>query len=232
LLANVQQGGHTIPFSNGPRFVASGSRDSVVQARIHTKRLPHAVKLFVEGQPHFKKLAWTIDGSGWLGLEYVLSDTGQVDYLGISFDYPKKRVHTMTWLGKGPYRVWQNRLKGQHVDVWENGFKNFAPATAWNYPEFEGYYAQVNWAVLQTDDGPVTLAIDSDSLFLRLFSQPDGDHPRHTKMIWPPGGISILHAIPAMGTKFKDADQFGPESQKFEAKGLYSGKLYFYFGLP
>ncbi|NOY78872.1 MAG: glycoside hydrolase family 2, partial [Calditrichaeota bacterium] len=30
LLANVQQGGHTIPFSNGPRFVASGSRDSVV----------------------------------------------------------------------------------------------------------------------------------------------------------------------------------------------------------
>jgi len=232
LLGGIRQGTHAIPFSNGPRFVATGVTDSTVSVKIRTRRLPHAVKLFVEGRPHFKKLEWTVDGSGWLQLSYALSDTGQTDYLGISFDYPEKRVHKMTWLGKGPYRVWKNRLKGQTLDVWENGYKNFRPGAAWNYPEFAGYYANVNWVVLNTEDGPLTLAIDSDSLFLRIFSQSDGDHPRHTKMVWPPGDISILHAIPAIGTKFKDADQFGPESQKFQAKGVYSGRLNFYFGLP
>ncbi len=187
---------------------------------------------FVLGQWQRRRLEWMVDGSGWLRLDYSVADTGKVDYLGILFDYPEKRVHKMTWLGKGPYRVWKNRLKAQTIDVWENGYKNFKPGTVWNYPEFTGYYANVNWVVFRTEDGPITLAADSDSLFLRVFSQPDGDHPRHTKMVWAPGGISVLKAIPAMGTKFKDADKFGPESQKFQAKGVYSGTVYFYFGLP
>ncbi len=231
-LASVQTGTHTIPFSNGPEFVATNAGDSLGKVRVHVQRLSHAVRLSVTGRPHFKKLEWTIDGSGWLQMAYAIVDTGKTDYLGVSFHFPEKRVHQMTWLGKGPYRVWKNRLKGQTVDVWQNGYKNFPPARAWTYPEFAGYYANVNWAVLSTDDGPITLAIDSDSLFLRVFSQPDGDHPRHTHMVWPPGDISILHAIPAIGTKFKDADQFGPQSQKFEANGLYRGRVYFYFGLP
>ena len=155
---------------------------------------------------------------------------GKVDYLGVSFDFPEKHTREIRYLVKGPYRVWKNRLKGQTVDVYYNSYKNFRWNTAWDYPEFAGYFAEFNWAVLYTQDGPITIATEKDSLFLRLFSQENGDDPRYTAMKWPTGDISFLHAIPAIGTKFKNAEQFGPQSQKSEATGDYSGTLYFYFG--
>lgn len=110
-----------------------------------------------------------IYGSGWLKLDYVFSFEGKVDYLGVSFNYPEDRIYRMKWLGKGPYRVWKNRLKGQTIDVWENTYNNFQPGTAWDYPEFPGYYDDLSWVVLITADGPLTIATDRDDLFLRIY---------------------------------------------------------------
>jgi len=152
--------------------------------------------------------------------------------MGVSFDFPEDRMNEVKWLGKGPYRVWKNRLKGGTIDVWRTDYRNFKINTAWDYPVTPGYYADFNWLVLKTTAGPLTIATDNNDLFLRLFAQEDGDDPRHTKMIWPDGDISFLHAIPAIGTKFKPARAYGPMSQKFQAEGTYSGRLYFYFGLP
>ena len=84
----------------------------------------------------------------------------------------------------------------------------------------------------QYDVGHNLTTVNHDDLFMRVYSQKDGANPRHTKMTWPAGDISFLHAIPAIGTKFKPAEQYGPQSRKFSASGTYSGTLYFYFGLP
>ncbi|GAG06995.1 unnamed protein product [marine sediment metagenome] len=45
----------------------------------------------------------------------------------------------------------------------------------------------------------------------------------------PGTGISLLHGIPAIGTKFNEAQDLGPESQKNEASGKYKGSVCFYF---
>lgn len=232
LLANVKNGAKTIPFNNGPIFVASDYSAKFGKAKLDVSEHDQMVEINVTEHPDFDKLTWTILPTGWVKLDYAYSYDGPVDYMGVSFDFPENRMTSKTWLGKGPYRVWKNRLKGGTVDVWQNDYVNFKLNTAWDYPEFVGYFDDFNWVIFDTQDGPITVATENDDLFLRLYSQEDGDDPRHTKMIWPKGDISFLHAIPAIGTKFKPADEFGPMSQKFEASGRYDGTLYFYFGLP
>ncbi len=232
VLASVKNGAKTIPFNNGPIFVASDHKAKTGTVTVETSQQNDMVEIKVTKHPDFEILTWTILPTGWLKLDYAYSYDGPVDYMGVSFDFPESRMKAKTWLGRGPYRVWKNRLKGGTLDVWHNTYKNFKVNTAWDYPEFVGYFDDFNWVVFDTQDGPITIATENDDLFLRLYSQEDGDDPRHTKMIWPDGDISFLHAIPAIGTKFKAADQYGPMSRKFEASGRYKGTLYFYFGLP
>lgn len=231
-LSRVQNGAHVIPFENGPRFVASNAEPAQKNPRLRLSRNEGAVNLSVTGHPDFETLEWTVHGSGWLQLDYQYSHEGPVDVMGVSFEFPESHVNEVKWLGKGPYRVWKNRLKGGTVDVWHEPYKNFQRNTAWNYPVSPGYFADFHWVVLYTDAGPITIATPTEDLFLRLFFQKDGDDPRHTKMIWPSGDISFVHAIPAIGTKFKQAEEYGPMSQPFQASGSYQGTLYFYFGLP
>jgi len=227
-LISVHHGEYRIPFGNGPRFVANDIEDNVSKCTLKITEQDTAVVIAVQNHPCLNYF-WTIYGDR-LKLDYTYSHEGEVDYMGISFDYPETRVFEKKWLGRGPYRVWKNRIKGTTMDVWHNTYVNFKVNTAWDYPEFAGYFADVNWVRLLTQDGPITIVSAVDDLFLRLYSQEDGDNPRHTKMIRPPGDISFLHAIPAIGTKFKPAEELGAMSEPFPAEGEYEGVLYFYFG--
>lgn len=232
MLTEIKQGNTIIPFKNGPLFVPAKQNAPLEKVRLRIEENSSELVIHVENHPDFDKFQWTIHPGGWLQLDYTYTYNGKADYLGVSFDYPEDRVYGMKWLGKGPYRVWKNRLKGQTMGVWTNKYNKFQPGKKWDYPEFPGYYADFNWVVFNTADGAITIATDQNDLFMRVYKQPDGDSPRHTSMKWPSGDISFLHAIPAIGTKFKDADELGPQSQAFEAGGQYSGRLYFYFGLP
>ncbi len=230
MLKKVMSGDHAIPFGEGPFIVPVSKRQSriVPVTTIHTT--DSGVVVTARHHPFFSRMQWTVLPGGWLRLDYAFPYEGVTDYLGISFHYPKERMYGMKWLGKGPYRVWKNRMKGQTVGVWSNRYNRFAPATAWDYPEFPGYYADFSWVVFHTADGDITVATDREDLYLRVYDQPDGYEPRHTKMIWPEGDISFLHAIPPIGTKFQDPDRLGPRGQKFKASGTYRGRLFFYFG--
>ncbi len=229
-LQEVKSGTQTISFGQGPFVVPVSRRQPRILPATTVTRTDSGVTVTTRHSPFFRKLQWTVLPGGWLRLDYAFPYTGEVDYLGISFRYPETHIRGMRWLGKGPYRVWQNRLKGQTVGVWENRYNSFAPATAWDYPEFPGYYENFSWVVFDTDDGPITLATETDDLFLRVYSQPEGYKPRHAGMVWPEGDISVLHAIPAIGTKFHAPADLGPQSQKFKASGMYRGTVYFYFG--
>ena len=234
MLKAVKNGEKIIPFNRGPVFVSSKKEghSAKKKVKVKTSKTNNSRILEVIHHPDFDKLNWTIYGSGWLKLDYSYTVHDSVDYLGVSFNFPEKKVLNKKWLGKGPYRVWKNRIKGPTIDIWENNYKNFKVNTKWEYPEFVGYFADFSWLVLDTEDGNITVLTENEDLFLRLFSQEDGDKPRHSKMIWPQGDISFLNAIPAIGTKFHKAKDLGPQSQKFNANGTYSGTLYFYFGLP
>ncbi len=232
MLAEVKQGNTIIPFKNGPLFVPENNNAEPYNVELKIDKTGQDLVIHIEKHPDYDRLQWTIHPGGWLQLDYTYTYNGNVDYPGVSFDYPEDCVYDMKWLGKGPYRVWKNRMKGQTIGVWENQYNKFQPGKKWNYPEFPGYYADFSWVIFNTAYGAITIATDQEDFFMRVYKQPDGDDPRHTSMKWPAGDISFLHAIPAIGTKFKDASELGPQSQAFKASGQYSGRLYFYFGLP
>ena len=229
-LQQVMQGDHVIPFGQGPFVVPVRKATPRIMAVTRMVANDSSVAIVTGHHPFFRSLRWTVLAGGWLQLDYAFRYEGEVDYLGISFRYPESRMTGMRWLGKGPYRVWKNRLKGAAMGVWQNRYNSFAPATAWDYPGFPGYYGDFSWVVFETADGPLTVVTDRDSLFFRVYRQPEGYEPRHAKMIWPAGDISFLHAIPPIGTKFLDPGRLGPQGEKTKASGLYEGRLFFYFG--
>ncbi|WP_410631278.1 glycoside hydrolase family 2 TIM barrel-domain containing protein [Amycolatopsis sp. cmx-4-83] len=173
---------------------------------------------------------WRLDANGWLRLDYHYRATGDHEHLGVNFDYPEANVRGLTWLGDGPYRVYKNRLRGVHLDVWTKPYNDTATgASGFGYPEFKGYHARTHWAVLQTSEGAVTVVAAEDGLFLRLFTPAPGPDPQHAVTGYPAGGISFLDGIAPIGNKFHDVTALGPESRPNAATGDYHRTVYFRF---
>lgn len=53
-------------------------------------------------------------------------------------------VLSKRWVGDGPYRVWQNRLHGPQLGVWENEYNDPVPGESFVYPEFKGISLMCN----------------------------------------------------------------------------------------
>ncbi len=162
-------------------------------------------------------LRYTMLPGGWLRIDYeYLPRQGDYDYLGVNFDYPEDKVRGVRWLGRGPYRVWKNRMKGPQFGLWEKAYNNTVTGeSGWEYPEFKGYHADLYWAELLTEEGRLAIVSATPGLFLRLYTPPppQGAANDHTSGAFPGGDLSIMHAISPIGTKFKPAGQLGPMSQ-------------------
>lgn len=225
-LINAVNYGQQYSFGNGPRLVPPAASSPIVN---HWPEPNHYV-VEANNTNGLELFRWRIYPSGWLSLYYRYQLSGQFDYFGITFDYPEEQVLGMKWLGQGAYRVWKNRMKGTTLNVWQNDYNDNIPGQTWLYPEFKGYYSDLQWLLLQTQQGPITVANDTEDLFFRIYTPQNGSNPRNTAVAFPDGDISFLHAIPPIGTKFKPPDQLGPQSQKNQATGTYEASLYFYFG--
>jgi hypothetical protein len=186
---------------------------------------------------NMKYVKWKIYGSGWLSLDYEYELSGTYPFAGISFTYPENFVLGAKWLGKGPYRVWKNRLQGVTNNVWQNAYNNTQTGAApWIYPEFKGYFADITWMELNTVEGKFTVATPDTGLYVRLFDfyGLSGVRP-HPDL--PAGNLSFLDAIPPIGTKLAlnisaNTTQLGPQSEPNKINGTTHRTLYFYFGLP
>jgi hypothetical protein len=180
---------------------------------------------------------WTMHPGGWLSLEYEYNLQGSYALAGISFNYPENFVLGAKWLGKGPYRVWKNRLQGVTNNVWENMNNNTQTGSfPWNYPEFKGYYADITWMELNTVEGKFLMASKDTGLYVRLFNfyGLSGITP-HPAL--PVGDISFLDAIPPIGTKLAlnisaNTANLGPAGEFAKFNGPVKRTLWFYFGLP
>src|SRR5262249_11887106 len=116
--------------------------------------------------------------------------------------------------------------------LWENGFNDTITGYRdWDYPEFKGCFADVRWLQLETTEGQITI-VPQKIPFIQVFtpSQPPDSLAGKTKVNLPHAGLGLLHAIPAIGTKFRDAKSSGPQRQPDVASGDYSGSVSFYFG--
>jgi hypothetical protein len=174
------------------------------------------------------RFRWTLQADGALRLDYQYTLEGQYAYYGITFDYPEEQLRSIRWLGDGPYRVWQNRLRGASLGVHEIARNEIQPGESWEYPESQGYFAGLRWARLDGAGGPLWVASAQPDIYLRIGT------PRfslmNTSPDFPAGDLSFLHAIPAIGSKFATPENSGPLSQSSKTSGEHTGSLVFQFG--
>ncbi|MDF1570551.1 MAG: glycoside hydrolase family 2 TIM barrel-domain containing protein [Bacteroidales bacterium] len=141
----------------------------------------------------------------------------KIDLWGITFNFPEQEATGIEWFGKGPYRVWKNRQRGTTFGHWQKDYNNTITGESFEnlvYPEFKGYHANLYWAELAARQaGPLTIASESDGLFLRLFTpeEPKGSL-RASLPRFPDGDISFLYEINPIRA-FKPVSQMGPKSE-------------------
>ena len=117
--------------------------------------LPHTADINYE---RIRKVVAACDAAkGNIAVHAFYNFTGVVDLMGLAFDYPESLVQSKAWVGKGPYRVWQNRMHGPQSGFWQTDYNDPVPAESYEYPEFKGYFADVAWMSLQTAEGRILL---------------------------------------------------------------------------
>ncbi|WP_201741458.1 glycoside hydrolase family 2 TIM barrel-domain containing protein [Sinomicrobium soli] len=190
----------------------------------------HVIALNYDGYPD--SVTWTLFKNGIVKLEAAAfrGRTDGKDYIGIHFDFPEEQVRGIKWFGNGPYRVWQNRLRGARFGFWQKDYNNtitgYSTKGKLEYPEFKGYHAGLYAYRLSTQKGDFSVYTETSGLFFRLFT-PD-ESPYITdglKVSFPPGDLSFLQKIPPIGTKFHAAEFMGPESGNPRNVGHWGDRL-------
>jgi hypothetical protein len=217
-----------ISLSGGP--VLAGDSAILKKFTHKTENGDQIIEADYEGKATLR-VKWTFAWGKPAKLEYSYKQKGDVDFNGISFNYPEEKVTGVKWLGRGPYKVWKNRLRGQQFGVWHKDYNNSITGESWKYPEFKGYHAEVNWITIESKEAPFTVYSDDKNTFVQLYKQ--GRAKATLDRVEPPmpkGDISFLQGISAIGTKFQDAKDMGPRSQKNILNGdPIHGVLWFEF---
>nr|MDE6555601.1 DUF4981 domain-containing protein [Duncaniella sp.] len=176
---------------------------------------------------NFDTAKWTITPDGSADLEFTYNFNGVIDLLGVKFDLPEEQVVSKRWLGDGPYRVWQNRLHGPQYGVWENDYNDPIPAESFTYPEFKGYFANVDWMDINTKNGTITITNETPDSYVGVYEPRDGRD--HILYELPKTGISIMEVIPPVRNKVNTTDLIGPSSQPKWVAGSKSGRIHLNF---
>ncbi len=170
-----------------------------------------------------QEVDWTIEKSGAIYIDYAYRWEGNVELCGICFDYPEEQVQSLRFLGKGPYRVWQNRMHGTILDVWENEYNDPIPGESFEYPEFKGYFNDWKWARFQTGEGQLLLQNGKAGTFLGVFTPRDGRDAQLYTL--PQTGIAVLDVIPGVRNKVNSTDLVGPSSLPQWLEGVQRGRI-------
>ncbi|CAM4365793.1 Beta-galactosidase/beta-glucuronidase [Pedobacter westerhofensis] len=227
-ITKVVKPNSTVSLSGGP--VLAGDSATLKQFRHTAENGSEIIEADYEGNStlHVK---WTFTWDKPAKLEYSYKQKGDVDFHGISFNYPEEKVKGVKWLGRGPYKVWKNRLRGQQFGVWQKDYNNSITGESWKYPEFKGYHAEVYWITIENQESPFTVYTDDKDTFVQLYHQDRANATlNRVEPPMPKGDISFLKGISAIGTKFQEAKDMGPQSQKNSLNGdAVTGTLWFDF---
>ena len=239
MLRSVCTKGKDIPLQNGPVLVTDQQLicDSVVCKTIDGIAQLTATYCMKGAKGIIYTFTWKLHSSGVLELVYNYKPQDMVRMAGITFDYPEREVCGAILLSKGPYRVYNNRMKGGLLSIWDKKYNNTVTGENWEYPEFKGYYS-LFYGMKLNSSTPFEVYAGREDVFLHLFTpekQKLYDPKRnYTLAEYPKGNISFMNAIPAVGTKFGSAENFGPQSQPHRVRGYgiennVHGRLFFRF---
>ena len=247
-LKHVVTNGRTISFGNGPRFIAAKRSDRsqdgfynhddkeafqkktqyteyVDQGVFSDFTFAHNVLRAYYNHGSLEQVDWMFKSDGSVSMRAKYHFNGVVDLMGVCFDYPEQMVKSKKWVGKGPYRVWQNRLEGPQYGFWQTNYNDPIPGESWEYPEFKGYFANIEWMQIETDEGKIGFIDPSDAkdninlsnCYVGIYTPRDGrDHLLYTL---PETGLALLNVIPAVRNKVNTTDLNGPSAQPYWSQG-------------
>lgn len=227
LITEVKNDNGIISFNNGP--IPVGMKAHVKEVKYRQENEKAVFTVFYEGA--VDSIRWEMTPAGLLSMHAVALNNARagvgfdeaifednIPIFGFTFSYPEEKVKSMNWFGRGPYRVWRNRIRGANYGIWKKDYNNTITGADFEnmvYPEFKGYHGNTYWSRLLTAESPFTVYSESDGLFMRIFTP---EEPTDNKTNWraypefPEGDISFLYEIPAIRC-FKPISQQGPNSQ-------------------
>jgi len=214
-LLRVCNGKGEIPFRDGP--ILQQGLNNFGHFRIRQEKDKVILASSFDQKENYNTLEWTFYPSGWVKL-FVRYFPGDyfTDYVGLNFSLPEKEMLDVTYMGKGPYRVWKNRMKGQILGVWSKTYNNSETGEApWLYPEFKGYHANMYWTVFKTQGHSFKVVTPNEDVFLRLYSPAyKEDAWKNYDLVFPSGDISFMQGISGIGTKTQKRENTGPMGAK------------------
>lgn len=236
LLEEVTNAKGIIPFSNGP----------VVQEAVNNfkgfKLTKEADRVVIEStfdkKESYNTLRWEVTSSGQLKMHVqYFPEAYFTKFVGVNFSFPEGKIKGVEYMGRGPFRVWKNRMKGNQFGVWKKDYNDVATGEIpFEYPEFKGYHSNMYWTKFITDEQSFKVFTDREDVFLRLFTpkeQKDTDW-KNMEPTFPTGDISFMNGISAIGTKTQKPETTGPMGMKhvyydFEKEPIRALHMVIYF---
>lgn len=234
VLRHVKNEKGIIPFTNGPVIQEGATNFQHIHHRMEGENL--IIESTFDRKTAYNTLQWVIYPSGWvkLNVNYFPAEY-TTNFIGLNFSFPESQIKGVEYMGRGPYRVWKNRLKGNPFGVWKKDYNSTETGEAWVYPEFKGYHSNMYWCKFITKDQPFKVVTENEDIFLRLFSAAfKTDQWHNYEPLFPSGDISFMQGIPGIGTKTQRAERSGPMAMKnifydYEKDPARALKLTLYF---
>lgn len=213
LLLAWTHNGKTVPLYQGPAMASGKSKVKSFDSKWNPEK--GCYELTWKGAASLRNQRTEVFPDGRIYFDVAYQLEGSHPFAGVTFDWKPENIDSVEWVGRGPYRVWQNRRRGVNFGYWKKAWNQTQTGLSWNYPEWAGYHEDVRWCRFQTSAGNLLLVLEEPDLFVRWGTAkwPEKAWGHAHKPPFPPGDLSILHSIPPIGNKFHPAEATGPQGQ-------------------
>jgi len=178
-------------------------------------------------EPVEASFEWTVTTNADRSVKYdwTISCTNAVDVLGVDFPLSARDAQLVSkrWCGRGPDRIWRNRMRGPKWGVWEDVYNDAVPGVSWERP-FKGWF-EAKWMEVAVGasgkEASHILCIPGEGLYMGVGSPKDGPDNYLYAMPYELG-VGVYHVIPAIGNKLFKAERGGPQGRPVR---LFEGRV-------
>ena len=175
-------------------------------------------------EPVEASFEWTVttNADARVTYDWTISCTNAVDVLGVDFPLSARDVQLVSkrWCGRGPDRIWRNRMRGPKWGVWEDVYNDAVPGVSWERP-FKGWF-EAKWMEVAVGasgkEASHILCIPGEGLYMGVGSPKDGPDNYLYAMPYELG-VGVYHVIPAIGNKLFKAERGGPQGKPVRLSG-------------
>jgi hypothetical protein len=176
-------------------------------------------------EPVEASFEWTVTTNADRSVKYdwTVSCTNAVDVLGV--DFPCQNILGKKWHGRGPDRIWRNRMRGPKWGVWKDEYNDAVPGVSWERP-FKGWF-EAKWMDVEVGSPSAShiCFIPRDGLYMGVGSPKDGPDNFLYSMPYELG-VGVYHVIPAIGNKLFKPERGGPQGRPVRlVEGRVSGSV-------